>query len=228
MTQYSTTDTEPSASKKKVWDLPIRIFHWLLVLLIAGCWWTAENQYIEYHTFCAYALMALIIFRIYWGFFGSFTARFSQFIKKPSTALHYAAQLPRREVKPSLGHNPIGGYSVLAFLLVISVQLILGLFAIDIDGFYGGPFADYLSFDTAREFTHWHGINFNVLLTLIGLHLSAIFYYLVWRKNNLTATMIHGRPHESIPSDIPPTQHLVLKFFVGLTLSIGLVYLVVS
>ena len=149
------------AVKQRLWDWPVRICHWSMVILIAACWWTAEEHEIVYHSYCAYALLGVVLFRIYWGFFGSSTARFSQFVRKPSAVLAYLKTLGQGYVKAASGHNPLGGYSVLALLFVVLLQIGLGLFAIDVDGFDGGPFADYLKLKTSRMITGWHEITFS-------------------------------------------------------------------
>ena len=184
---------ETSPIKQPLWDWPVRVGHWLMVVLVVACWWTAENHQIVYHSYCAYALLGVVVFRIYWGFVGSNTAKFTQFIQKPNAVWRYLKTLPKREGKVYAGHNPLGGYSVLLLLLIILLQIGLGLFSIDVDGFDGGPFADYLSFETSRKLAEWHELSFNLLLGFIALHIVAVLYYLVWRRQNLTAAMIHGK-----------------------------------
>lgn len=179
--------------KQPLWDWQVRVGHWLMVVLITACWWTAENHYIVYHRYCAYGLLGIILFRIYWGVVGSSTAQFSQFLQKPKVVVQYLKALPQREGKMSAGHNPVGGYSVLLLLLLMLLQIGLGLFSIDVDGFDGGPFADYLSFEVSRQITKLHASAFNVLLVFIALHITAVLYYLIWRRQNLTAAMIHGK-----------------------------------
>ncbi|MGD8175017.1 cytochrome b/b6 domain-containing protein [Marinimicrobium sp. ARAG 43.8] len=212
-----------AAKKQPLWDGAIRATHWLIVLLVAACWWTAENGEIVYHTYCAYGLLGVVLFRFYWGFFGSSTARFSHFLKKPSTVWQYLKALPQRGTPASAGHNPLGGYSALALLLLLLVQIVLGLFAIDVDGFDGGPFADYLSFRASRMLTGWHEFTFNLLLVFIALHIVAIAYYLLWRKQNLTAAMFHGRANVS-PA-MTPVGFGRLAF--GVLLAAAVVWLIV-
>jgi len=188
-----------------------------MVILIAACWWTAEEHEIVYHSYCAYALLGVVLFRIYWGFFGSSTARFSQFLRKPGAVFAYLKTLPQRDVKPSAGHNPVGGYSVLALLFIVLLQIGLGLFAIDVDGFDGGPFADYLKFKTSRMITEWHEITFNVLLGFIALHILAILYYRLWRRQNLTGAMLHGKA--LAPMDTPMQPASKLRFVIGVVIA---------
>lgn len=211
-----------TATKNLLWDWPVRICHWSIVLLVAACWWTAENNEIVYHSYCAYALLAVVIFRIYWGFFGSSSARFSHFLQTPAAAWRYVKNFSRRDVPLSAGHNPIGGYSALVLLLLLLLQIVFGLFAIDVDGFDGGPFSDYLSFKTSRMITGWHEITFNVLLGFIALHVVAVLYYLLWRRQNLTAAMLHGKAAIAAPIKSGSVLHLV----IGATISLAVVWLI--
>ncbi|WP_062059545.1 cytochrome b/b6 domain-containing protein [Cellvibrio sp. OA-2007] len=221
-----TTPTAVITAQQRLWDWPVRICHWSMVMLIAACWWTAEEHEIVYHSYCAYALLGVVLFRIYWGFFGSSTARFSQFLRKPSAVFAYLKSLGQREVKPASGHNPLGGYSVLALLFVVLLQIGLGLFAIDVDGFDGGPFADYLSFKTSRMITGWHEIIFNVLLAFIALHIAAIVYYLLWRRQNLTAAMLRGKT--SAPGITPMQPASITRAIAGIALAGLSVWLILS
>lgn len=218
-----------SGSRQPLWDWPVRIGHWLMVILVAACWWTAEQQQIVYHRYCAYALLGLVVFRIYWGFCGGSTARFAHFVRPPGVVWHYLKTLPQREAKVSAGHNPLGGYSVLLLLLLLLLQIVLGLFAIDVDGFEGGPFVDALSFKTSRVIAGWHEFTFNLLLGFIALHILAVLYYLIWRRQNLTASMLHGKTlavtgSESISA---PLQSVgPARFLLGVALAALVVWLI--
>lgn len=222
-TNVSATTTSPA--RQALWDWQVRVCHWLMVVLIAACWWTAENHEIVYHSYCAYGLLGVVLFRIYWGFFGSNTARFSQFIKKPSAVAQYVKTLPQRQVGASGGHNALGGYSVLVLLALMLLQIGLGLFSIDVDGFDGGPFADYLRFKTSREIAEWHEVTFNVLLGFIVLHIVAVVYYLVWRRQNLTAAMIHGKTSTPV-SGQPMKPASYARFTVGVLIAGFIVWLI--
>ena len=111
-----------TVDRQHVWDLPTRIFHWLLVVLLGFSWWSAENHHMDWHRISGIIVFGLIVFRILWGLFGTSTARFSQFLKGPRTVWSY--------VRPSgsartvaIGHNPLGGWSVIAMLLLLCVQV---------------------------------------------------------------------------------------------------------
>ncbi|MGD0191743.1 MAG: cytochrome b/b6 domain-containing protein [Rhizomicrobium sp.] len=182
------SDTTPPASRRiAVWDAPTRLFHWALVVLIAFLWWTAETDRMDWHKLAGFAAAGLIVFRIYWGLFGSETSRFRSFMHGPRGVWNYL----RARLVPGPGHNPLGGWSVAALLCVLVTETGLGLFAIDEDGLESGPLASTVSFDVAREAAHWHGVLFNGLLALVGLHIAAILVYLLFRQN-LIGPMITG------------------------------------
>ncbi len=201
------TAAEPSAdatrtgegARVRIWDLPTRLFHWLIVILFAFSWWTAENDQLDWHMLSGYAILGLILFRIYWGFVGSTTARFGTFLKGPKTFLIYAVTLFSGSGKgsvghdPMRGHNPMGGWSVLVMLILLLTQTVLGLFAIDVDGVNSGPLDHYVSFEAGRQIAGLHALVFDLLLVLIGLHLAAILFYVVYRRDNLLGAMIGGR-----------------------------------
>lgn len=183
--------SDPGAPRARIWDIPTRIIHWAFVALIPVMWWTAENHEMERHRWAGYTLLALLAFRLLLGLFGSSTARFSSFLRGPGAVVRYVRG--DKTVHTRLGHNPLGGWSVAALLLLLSVQIGLGLFATDVDGLESGPMATYLTFDAAREVADIHGLVFNLLLAMIALHVAAVVFYLVARKQNLVGAMMHGR-----------------------------------
>jgi cytochrome b len=176
----------------RIWDLPTRLFHWLLVALFAFSWWTAETEHLDWHMLSGDAILALVLFRIYWGFAGSATARFANFLKGPRAFLAYLARLFERQGAPAAGHNPMGGWSVAAFILLLLLQTGMGLFAIDVDGLNSGPLNILVSFETGRRVAGLHEQVFDLLLILIGLHVAAVLFYGLYKRENLTAAMITG------------------------------------
>lgn len=171
-----------------VWDLPTRIFHWALVLLIAYLWWTERSDDIAAHKLAGFALIGLLVFRIWSGFFGPETVRFARFVKGPSGVWRYL----RGRAGPIIGHNPLGALSVIAMLVLVGVESGLGLFAIDEDGLDAGPFAPMIGLDAAQRAAHYHAVLFNILLALIALHVAAIAFYWL-RGDNLVLPMVTGR-----------------------------------
>jgi cytochrome b len=219
--------TSQSAAGAAVWDLPIRAFHWLLVLLIAAAWWTADHDQMQLHRPIGYAIAGLLAFRLWWGVAGASTARFTGFVRGPRTVARYAAALLRGRVEPGPpGHNPMGGWSVVALLSILVAEVGLGLFTVDVDGVESGPLADRVSFEAGRFAAHWHHWLFNGLLALIVLHLCAIAVYAL-RKDNLIGPMITGRK-ASIERGMQPVAPwrlvvgIVLAVLVAVALAKGL------
>ena len=178
-------------SQTPLWDGPTRLFHWSLAALILAAWLTAGKS-MEWHKLCGYAVLGLVVFRLWWGVAGGSTARFASFLKGPKTTLAYVASLGSRKPGETAGHNPLGAWSVMGMLALIAVQAGLGLWATDIDGIESGPLSDKVDFDTGRLFSEWHELAFRALQVLIGLHLAAIAFYAVWKRENLVGPMVTG------------------------------------
>jgi cytochrome b len=178
-----------------VWDLPTRLFQWLLLICVFLSFATGNigGNVMEYHLLSGYAIFVLLIFRLAWGLVGSRTARFSSFVKGPATILaHVAVLLQKKTVTPYLGHNPLGGWSVVAMLLVLFVQVVTGLFAND-DILTEGPLYVWVSKETSNMLTWVHLINRFVLVALIAIHIFAVFFYFFFKHENLIGPMITGR-----------------------------------
>lgn len=173
----------------RVWDLPIRLFHWLLLIAVVLSFITVKigGNAMELHGRIGYCVLALIIFRVCWGFIGSYHARFTNFIPSPTELFGYLSG----KTKAGLGHNPLGALSVLALLLSVGVQAVTGLFAND-DIAFEGPFAKYVSNSTVGLLTSIHNANEWVLIALIALHLCAILYYQKFKSENLIKPMLLG------------------------------------
>ena len=189
----------------KVWDLPVRLFHWLLVALMGFSWWSAEEGGVtlQYHMWSGYAILSLVLFRILWGFVGSDTARFTNFLAGPSRILATARELFTRAPLPDAGHNALGGWMVLALLAGLLVQAGTGLFAND-DIMNEGPLYDKVSKAVSDRLSEAHEVNFAILLTLVGLHVAAIAWHR-WRKGeHLARAMFTGT--KSLPAPVPPPR----------------------
>jgi cytochrome b len=176
-----------SGAKQPVWDLPVRLVHWLLAALIAFSWWSVHNHHTDWHIWSGCAILTLLIFRLLWGFAGSSTARWSSFVRGPASV---SAHLRGRW--NGIGHTPLGGLSVVAIFFALAVQLGLGLVAEDEDGLYTGPLHRLVSIDTSDKARDLHELWFNVILGLIVLHIAAIVFYRL-RGKKLTKPMITGR-----------------------------------
>jgi cytochrome b len=185
---------EPARVAVPVWDLPTRLFHWLLVVLIALNVYTGNVggvSNMELHMLSGYAILALVLFRIAWGLVGSRHSRFASFVRGPASALGYIRGLRSAHYPASMGHNPLGGWSVVAMLLSLIVQAGTGLFADD-EILTEGPLAGTVSKATRRFLTGIHDINANVLYVLIAMHVAAVAYYLIVRRENLIRPMLTG------------------------------------
>lgn len=172
----------------RIWDLPIRLFHWSIVILIPALWWTHEIGRLELHIQLGEVMLGLILFRLIWGVIGGSTARFAGFLKGPGAILDYA----RGRAGEVFGHNPLGGWSAFLMIVLLAVEVVLGLFVTDEDGLNSGSLSHLLSYDGARDVAEWHETLFYILLGFIALHVAAIFFYLLVKRDNLIAPMVSG------------------------------------
>lgn len=175
----------------KIWDLPTRLFHWALVILMVCLWRSAEVGEMEMHQIFAYILCSLLLFRFIWGFLGSDTSRFRHFIYHPKQIYIYLKETKKAGIKPNVGHNPLGGYMVLVLLLLLSVQFISGLFASD-DVLTTGPLNYLVSDEQASMLTSLHHFNFNMLLALIAIHIAAVVVHQI-KGDKVLSAMFSGK-----------------------------------
>jgi cytochrome b len=177
----------------RVWDLPTRLFHWLLVGLVVCSFITGKIGGItmQYHEWSGFALLVLVVFRLVWGFIGGQLSRFSSFVKGPLNVIHYALSLLKKDSVQHIGHNPLGGWSILAMLTSLLIQAGTGLFAND-DILTEGPLYNLVSKKTSDWLTGIHYVNQQVLLFLIATHISAILFHLIVKRENLVKPMITG------------------------------------
>lgn len=176
----------------RVWDLPTRIFHWALFVLVVAAFVTGQlgGNLMEWHGRIGLAILGLLVFRLVWGVVGSTYARFANFVPSPGAVLAYL-----RGAWQGLGHNPIGALSVLALLAVLTFQVMTGLAAND-DIAFQGPLYPLVSVETSARLTGWHRLNVVVVILLVTLHLSAILFYALVMKDNLVRPMITGNKEE--------------------------------
>lgn len=225
---------------EKIWDLPVRLFHWLLVLAILLSYLTGEFgddladalleqdiffDAIVWHARIGYFVLSLLLFRIAWGFVGSSTARFLQWPAAPSQLWHYLKQISRGEKPSFAGHNPLGSYAVLAMLLLLMIQVGTGLFSED-DIMFSAPLASLVSSETSELMHEWHHLNFDLLLIMIALHVTAVTVYHLWFKEPLVPAMFTGRK----PVDQPVKNHIWRSIWLALlvyAVALGVVLLMV-
>ncbi len=173
----------------RVWDLPTRLFHWALVICIIGSLVSVKigGNAVQWHFRFGFAILALVGFRVIWGFIGSRYARFASFPPNPFAALRYL----RGQAEHTPGHNPLGAFSVYGLLAALAFQAGTGLFAND-SIMWDGPLKNLVSSSTSDLLTTVHRINRFVVLGLIALHVCAILFYTRVRKEQLVAPMLVG------------------------------------
>ena len=233
--QDSTGETEKGNQKIRVWDIPVRIFHWALVILIVSQIVTVSigGNLMDYHVLGGYALLTLVLFRILWGLIGTPHARFVNFIHAPLAVFWYAYSLTGSSHEKHAGHNPLGGWSVIAMLASVLVQAVSGLF-VDDEIMTTGPLWKFVSDDVASLFAAIHETNALILLTLICIHMGAILFYLVKKKDNLIVPMLNGMKTvsdthaESFRADSLRPGQGVLRALILLIVCAGITYLITS
>lgn len=184
--------------KRLVWDLPVRVTHWLIVLGVAACWAThyLGVEWFAWHRRSGYVVLVLAAFRLVWGFLGTRHARFASFVRRPRVIIDYL----RGRTPGGVGHNPLGALAVVTMLLVLLLQAGTGLFAND-EIMNAGPFYGWIDQAQSNRLTSVHRFNSDVLLVLIGLHLAAIAWYVGVRGQPLVSAMITGRkPTAEVPA----------------------------
>ena len=213
----------------RIWDLPTRLFHWVLVVLIFAAWLSAWRDWMQVHVACGLTMLTLLLFRLIWGFVGSDTARFSHFVKSPSAALRHLAHLLRREPDTETGHNAAGGWMIIVLLVLLCVQVGTGLCAND-DIMVEGPLAEFVGKSRSDWLTHIHHLNFTLIEIAITLHVLAIITYRVFKGQNLLLPMITGKKRLPGATRAPRMMHPVLALVVLLfsALSVVLFLLVVG
>ncbi|MCL1051549.1 cytochrome b/b6 domain-containing protein [Shewanella abyssi] len=184
--------------KVKIWDVPTRLFHWGMLCLLGGLWWTAESAEMEWHQLLAYSLLILIGMRLLWGFIGSDTAKFSHFVHSPKTVLNYVRKTKQHGISASIGHNPIGGYMVVALISLVTLQLVTGLFATD-EIFIEGPLYTTVNGDTALWLTWLHKKNFDLILILAAIHVLAVGVHM-FKGDKIIAAMFSG--YKRLPGEL--------------------------
>jgi cytochrome b len=193
--------SEPATSRK-VWDLPVRIVHWLLVFGIAGSYATHKLgvAYFKYHAWSGYLVVVLAAFRILWGLVGTRHARFVQFLRGPRETWRYLALLSRGRAPSTPGHNPVGAWMVVFLLLALLAQGITGLFAND-EIFNTGPLYGYIGDSMSLKLTSWHRRLFDWILIAIALHVLAVLAHRVFAGHDLIGPMFSGRKPASLVAD---------------------------
>lgn len=174
-----------------IWDLPTRLFHWCLVLAIFYSWLSIEVlENMQHHFYSGYVVLTLLLFRLVWGVVGSEYSRFKSFIFSPSVLISYIKNMLSKSSKRYLGHNPLGGISVIVMICTLLAQSILGLFSSD--DYFFGPLSGLISSELLARLSELHSLNSNVVFAVIGLHVLAILYYKIVKREPLTSAMLSG------------------------------------
>jgi cytochrome b len=217
------TNSDLREGHRTVWDLPVRIFHWLLVAAFVGAFVTHKLgvAYFGWHVFCGYAVIVLVAFRIVWGIVGTRHALFRNFLRGPGETLRYAASLLHGRPPAYAGHNPLGALMVVVLLLALGVQAILGLFAND-EIVNVGPLYGYVSDAVSLRLTSLHRHLFYWIAAAIGLHVAAVLIHRVFHGERLVKAMISGRKpshivgaHDAIHASRSWLAALVVVLLVG-------------
>ena len=181
--------------RAKIWDPVTRLCHWALVCAVTLGWCFGNFMSftnIEWHFYCGYTIIGLMVFRGVWGFLGPAPVRFAALLPRPASIMQYLKHVLRREPSYTPGHNPLGALSILAMLVLLSAQAGTGLFIESDDYFESGPLAHLVVEAVRDQLTWWHKLLSKLILATVALHVAAIAFYLLWKKENLVKPMITG------------------------------------
>lgn len=230
--------TDPATTGPvRVWDLPTRLFHWALVLLVVLSWASAEfsdklaDVTMRWHRWTGYAVLVLLMWRLMWGFAGSPASRFASFVSSPRVALDYGRDLVSGFSRRYLGHNPLGAWMVLALLAVVTTQATVGLFTVEHDELANGPLSRLVSEGWWKPIRRTHHFLFeNVLLPLIALHVAANALYGLVKGEPLVKAMVTGKKPAGAYVDAAalneagPTRAIAVRAILCLAVSAVLVF----
>lgn len=224
----TTVSAAPSA-KVLAWDGPTRLFKWALVVAVVSAWASDKlgGGTPVWHIWNGYAVLVLVVFRLLWGVVGGSTARFTQFVASPATGLRYALDLVRGREAHYLGHNPLGGWMVVALILVPAGMAISGLFNADVDrmiieGPLSAPLSD-AAVGLAHRLHHW---GFKLLQILVVLHVAAVVFHAVVKKERLVPAMVTGRKPAAAYADAAEATPGAIATAIGcLVAAAGIVWL---
>jgi cytochrome b len=197
----SVSPQEPAP--RLVWDLPVRVFHWLLVLAVIGSFVTDRIGVtaFRYHVWCGYTVLVLVAFRIVWGLVGTRHARFGNFVRGPRATLHYLLGTMRGRHERVVGHNPLGALMVVALLLALAVQAVSGLFGND-EIFNLGPLYGYVSKARSLQLTSLHRRLFYWIAGAVGVHVLAVLVHRLVYREDLVRPMLSGhKSAERVPAE---------------------------
>ena len=215
----------PGEQPVRVWDLPTRSFHWLLACLVLFSIVSANigGNAMVWHMRSGFAIFTLLAFRLVWGFAGGHWSRFRTFVYAPATSLRYLRGGSLLHEHHHVGHNPLGAGSVFALLGILALQVSTGLVADD-EILSTGPLIKYVSSATSEIATRWHK-NYGqwIIVALVVLHIGAIAFYWLKRRQNLVGPMLHG--DKLLGADVPPAvdngRSRLLALAIALACALG-------
>ncbi|HTH61137.1 MAG TPA: cytochrome b/b6 domain-containing protein [Paraburkholderia sp.] len=184
----------------RVWDFPVRVFHWLTVVLVVGAYVTQRYDWIDLHVRFGEALLALVLFRLLWGCFGSETARFRRFVASPSAALLHLRHVLRREPDTQIGHNAAGGWMVLLLLALLLLETLTGVYVYN-EVTDEGPLSAIVPAAFANAISWLHAFGWDLIFAAVVLHVGAIAVYAIAKGHNLVGPMLTGR--KRLPATMP-------------------------
>ena len=176
----------------RVWDFPTRLFHWLSVALVVGAYVTQRLNWIDLHVRFGETLLALVLFRVLWGCFGSETARFRSFVAPPAAAFAHLRHVLRREPDTQVGHNAAGGWMVLLLIALLLVETLTGIYVYN-DVADEGPLSQIVPAPVANAISWLHAFGWDLLFAAVVLHVCAIAVYAIAKRHNLVGPMLTGR-----------------------------------
>ena len=210
----------------RVWDLPTRVFHVMLIMAVSGLIITGQigGNLMQIHFWLGYTVLSLIFFRLVWGLWGGHWSRFIHFLPTPSRVIAYVSALRRGDFVPTVGHNPLGALSVLAMLITFTLQVFSGLMSDD-EIATAGPWASWVSSDWVALATNFHTeIGKPALITLVILHLASVLYYKYVKHEDLLTPMLKG--DKNLPSDTPASRDSLTARLFALSVWLGCAYAV--
>lgn len=224
-------ETIATKNTLKVWDLPVRLFHWSLVILFIAAYVTNAlgTNYFTYHLWSGYAIIVLVSFRILWGLVGTYHARFFNFVRNPLVTTKYALSVLRKKDKHYAGHNPLGAVMVIVLLLTILTQAVTGLFSND-EIFNLGPLYGYISDELSLQLTSLHRQLFYWILGAVVLHILAVFAHVFFKRENIIKAMFSGEKTaiDFIDKKSIKSSRIWLAIIIVLALSLALAWIIYS
>jgi len=210
----------------RVWDLPTRVFHVLLIAAVAGLFITSEigGDLMKFHFWFGYGVLSLVFFRVIWGLLGGHWSRFVNFLPTPAQLLAYINNIRHGSHTPTVGHNPMGALSVFAMLVVLMLQVFSGLMSDD-EISNAGPWTSWVASDWVSWATNFHKeIGSNALIALLFLHVASVLYYKYFKSEDLLTPMLKG--DKVLPSDTPASRDSTTSRLFALGVWLGCAYAV--